>query len=193
MTVGPVPRRGRLRAGRTVAASPGTDAVGERRRALYTPEALLDLHAGGHAGLRRLLAHCGGLAPDALHRELCDFGYPTVQRQLVHVIGAEHYWVGVLCGIVDADDRDDRYPTTVALEGWRAEVAAATDAYLRATSVEALNTPRAFTTWGGRAQVLVPARVLVRTVTHLFQHQGQVVAMCRRLGAPVTGLDFPVV
>jgi len=159
---------------------------------VYPSEALLDLHDGGHASLRRLLAHCGGLAPDALHRELPGFGYPTVPRQLVHAIGAEHSWVGVLLGVVDAADRDDGYPTTDALEGWRAEVAAATDAYLGAASVEALNAPRAFLTWGGRTQVLVPARVIVRTVTHLYQHQGQGVAMCRLLGAPAAGLDFPV-
>jgi uncharacterized damage-inducible protein DinB len=159
---------------------------------VYTPEALLDLHGRGHRSLRRLLEHVEGLAPAALDRELDGFGYPTVRRQLAHVIGAEHYWIGVLHGVIDAEDRDDLYPTARALEGWRQEVAARTEAYLRAADAAELDTPRRMTTWGGREQVLVPARVVLRTFTHLYHHQGQVVAMCRLLGRPAEGLDFPI-
>lgn len=163
---------------------------------MYTSDALLDLHTRGHASLARLIAHCDGLRPDELRRPLDGFGYPTVHAQLAHVIGAEHYWIGVVHGVVDAEDRDELYPTTAALESWRAEVAARTAAYLGAASVEELNTPRPMVTWGGRTQVLAPARVVLRTVTHAFQHQGQVVAQCRLLGRPVgrpaSGLDFPI-
>lgn len=159
---------------------------------MYTPEALADLHARGHTSLRRLLEHCAPFTADELHRELEGFGYPSMQRQLAHVIGAEHYWVGVLHGVVDAEDRDDAYPTVAALEGWRGEVAARTRAYLDAASVEELNTPRPMTMWGGRVGVLVPARVVMRTFAHVYQHQGQVVAMCRLLGRPAAGLDFPL-
>lgn len=159
---------------------------------MYTPEALLDLHTRGHAGLRRLIAHCGAFDADALRRELAGFGHPSVHAQLAHVVGAEHYWIGVLHGVIDAEDRDDAYPTTDALEGWRAEVAARTAAYLRGASTDELNAPRAMTTWGGKAQVLAPARVFLRTLTHLYHHQGQVVAMCRLLGRPASGLDFPI-
>ena len=49
------------------------------------------------------------------------------------------------------------------------------------------------TTWGDRKMRLAPARVIVRTQTHVFQHQGQIAAMCRILGRPIpSGLDFPV-
>lgn len=159
---------------------------------MYTPEALADLHARGHTSLRRLLEHCAAFTADELHRELEGFGYPSMQRQLAHVIGAEHYWIGVLHGVVDAEDRDDAYPTVAALEGWRGEVEARTQAYLAAASVEELNTPRGLTMWGGRTAHLVPARVVMRTFAHVYQHQGQVVAMCRVLGRPAAGLDFPL-
>lgn len=159
---------------------------------MYTPDALLDLHARGHSSLRRLIEHCGAFRPDELHRELEGFGYPSIQRQLAHVIGAEHYWIGVLHGVVDAEDRDALYPTTAALEAWRVEVAARTTAYLETASTDELDAPRPLTTWGGRVQVLVPARVVLRTFAHLYQHQGQVVAQCRLLGRPASGLDFPL-
>lgn len=159
---------------------------------MYTSEALLDLHTRGHWTLRRLLEHCGAFSPEELARELSGFGYPNLRQQFAHVIGAERYWIGVLQGRMDADDRDDPYPTTVALEQWRAEVAATTDAYLRTASAGELNTPRKLSMWGGREGVLMPARVFVRTLTHIYQHQGQMVAQCRLLGRPASGLDFPI-
>jgi len=56
-----------------------------------------------------------------------------------------------------------------------------------------LNTRRKMATWGGKELELVPAHVILRTQTHIFQHQGQVAAMCRLLGRPIpTGLDFPL-
>jgi uncharacterized damage-inducible protein DinB len=33
--------------------------------------------------------------------------------------------------------------------------------------------------------------VLLRTITHLYHHIGQVSAMCRLLGKPIPGSDFP--
>lgn len=39
-----------------------------------------------------------------------------------------------------------------------------------------------------------PADVIMRVVTHIFNHQGQVLAMCRTIGKPNTkdDLDYPV-
>jgi uncharacterized damage-inducible protein DinB len=80
-----------------------------------------------------------------------------------------------------------------ALRAYRARVADATVAYLDAASYEECNTPRTMTTWGGKEVDLVPAHVLLRTQTHVFQHQGQIAAMCRLLGRPIpAGLDFPL-
>ena len=159
---------------------------------MYTAEALADLHARGHTCLRRLLEHCAAFAPEDFRREHEGFGYPSLHLQLAHGIGAEHYWVGVLHGVVDGEDRDDRYPDVPSLEGWRAEVEGRTRGYLDAASPDELNTPRPMTMWGGRPAVLVPARVIVRTFAHLYHHQGQAVAMCRLLGRPASGLDFPL-
>ena len=79
------------------------------------------------------------------------------------------------------------------LESFRRSVYEATRTYLRETPDAELNTPRKLTTWGGHEKMLAPAHIILRTQTHLFQHMGQITAMCRLLGNPIPpGLDFPV-
>lgn len=159
---------------------------------MYTRAALLDLHRRSHRSLEGLLAHCRNLTDEELHREMDGFGYPTVQLQLHHEISAEKYWVGVLEGRMDVDETEADYPTVDSLETYRREVLAITEGYLNRSSEAELNTSRPMMTWGNREQVLVPAHVILRTQVHLFQHQGQILAMCRLFGKPKNGLDFPL-
>jgi uncharacterized damage-inducible protein DinB len=159
---------------------------------VYTPEALLDLHERAHRNLSALLEHCRALDDEQLNRELAGFGYPTVRLQLHHAIGAQEYWLGVLHDAVAVEDNDADFPTIDTLEAWRLRTFAATAAYLKGVTAESLNTARPHATWGGRVKTLVPAHVILRTQTHLYHHQGQVVAMCRLLGSPTGGLDFPL-
>ena len=159
---------------------------------MLTSDALLDVHERAHRNLSALMTHCRGLDQAAIDRELAGFGYPTVRLQLHHEISAERYWVSVLEDRMDADENDADYPTIASLELYRDEVAAGTEAYLHAASVEELNTPRAMRTWGGREPVLIPAHVVLRTQMHLYHHQGQILAMCRLLGKPTSGMDYPI-
>jgi uncharacterized damage-inducible protein DinB len=159
---------------------------------MYTSEALLDIHERAHRNLTALLAHCRGLELEEMHRALTGFGYPSVQLQLHHAIGAEKYWIGVLNGRVDADDDSPDYPTISSLEVYRESVFAASEAYLRDASAGELNTAHPMMTWGDKERVLTPAHVVMRTVTHLYHHQGQILAMCRLMGKPCSGLDFPL-
>jgi len=159
---------------------------------MYDAESLLDIHERAHRNHAALLAHCRGFDTASIDRELEGFGYPTIRLQLIHGIGAELYWISVLEGKMDARDRDDEFRTVESIEGWRLEVAEATRRYLRSATTDRLNTPAPFVTWGAGERVLMPARVVMRTVTHLYHHQGQVVAMSRLLGRPASGLDFPI-
>lgn len=159
---------------------------------MYTSEALLDLHERCHISLKKLLLHCQKLGAEERTRKLQGFGYPTVLLQLHHVIAAEKYWVSVLAGsmLIDDDPSDD---TTIdSMCDYRKDVFEATVNYLRGASAEELNTARTMTTWGNKERTIVPAHVLLRTQTHIFQHQGQILAMCRLLGKPASGLDFPL-
>ena len=167
---------------------------------MYTKEALLDMHSLTHRGTGVLLEHCAGLSADQLHHELPGFGYATVQRQLHHILEAEQYWVNVLTNRYQDSDlaaaTEDiawkGYPGIADIEQYARKVAAATVDYLQAISNEALNAPKEFLTWPQTKRTLVPARVILRTLTHAFHHRGQAAAMCRLLGHPVPPMDFPV-
>jgi uncharacterized damage-inducible protein DinB len=160
---------------------------------MYTKDLLLDLHERGHRSLRKLLAVCGELPAELLNRELAGFGYPTVSLQLHHVIGGEEYWVGVIHGKMLVDENEADYASIAALEAYRARVTEVTRSYLQSASESELNTAREMVTWGGNTRLLVPGRILLRTLTHIYQHQGQVLAMRRLLGSPgPNGLDFPL-
>ena len=159
---------------------------------MHTAEALLDLHQRSHQSLVALLTHCRAFSSDELNRELEGFGYSTVQLQLHHLIGAEKYWIGVLEGRIDADEDAPDYPTIKLLENYREQVISVTKAYLESASGEDINTARPMMTWGEREQVLTPSQVFLRTQTHLYHHLGQIAIMCRLLGKPSNGLDYPI-
>ncbi|MCP5069267.1 MAG: hypothetical protein GY946_22105 [bacterium] len=161
---------------------------------MYTRDALLDLHRRTQKSFAGLLDHCAGFSAEELNRALAGFGYETIQLQLCHQIGAQAYWLSVIRGQMDARDDSERYTTIAQLNAYRQEVATAVEAYLQATDEAALNRAQPLETWGGATKDLCPALVIMRTLTHIFQHNGQVAAMCRLLGRPIpAGLDFPIV
>ena len=159
---------------------------------MHTAESLLDIHDRAHRNLRALLGHCHTLTADELNREIDGFGYPTVRLQLHHEIGAEKYWVSVLEDRMNADENDADFPSVASLEAYREDVHGATERYLRSVSPDVLNTAQTMTTWGNRQRLLIPAQVILRTQVHYYHHQGQVLAMCRILGKPGGGLDYPI-
>jgi uncharacterized damage-inducible protein DinB len=160
---------------------------------MYTRAALLDLHDRTQVSFKGILAHCRGFGAKELTRTLEGFGYKSLQLQLHHQISAQAYWLSVIRGEMDARDEPERYPTVDALDAYRRETADAVVAYLQATDEATLNAPQPLETWGGATKDLRPAHVVVRTLTHIFQHNGQLAAMCRLLGRPIPpGLDFPI-
>jgi uncharacterized damage-inducible protein DinB len=159
---------------------------------MHTAETLIEFHERSHRSLKKLLAHCLQLDVKDLNHELNGFGYSTIRLQFHHEIGAEKYWIGVLQGRIDVDENDSDYPTIESLEAYRQQVFLASEKYLHTASIDELNTARLVMTWGGKERLLIPAHVFVRTQTHIYHHQGQIVAMCRLLGKPATGMDYPI-
>jgi len=160
---------------------------------VFSQDMLDDFHRRTHGIVQTLLSHCGRFTTAELDRELAGFGYPTIRSQLHHGIAAEKYWVGVVRGHVDVDDNFDAYPTARALERFRQEVFSDTGKYLSTASAEELNTQRHMMTWGNKGYLLVPAHIIMRTQTHYYHHAGQVAAMCRLIGRPCDGLDYPII
>ena len=160
---------------------------------MYTSAGMSDLHARTHQSLQKLMDHCDGFSAEQLNQEVEGFGYPSILLQLHHVIGAEQYWVGVLRGLMLTDELETDHASLDAVRAFRERVVRETGAYLRGASDSELNTRRTMTTWGNKEVELVPAHVLLRTQTHIFQHQGQIAAMSRLLGRPIPqGLDLPL-
>lgn len=160
---------------------------------MYRIAAVQDMHTRAHRSLERLIQHCGQLSAEEIERELPGFGYPNIRLQLEHMVGAEEYWVRVIMGQYSEDEEAAEYPTLAAIEAYRRRVAGETDEYLCSSSDEDLNGPREMLTWPNKRRTLTPAHVIVRTLTHIYQHQGQVLAMCRLLNRPgPAGLDFPL-
>lgn len=158
---------------------------------MFTSETLREVHRRCHDSLIMLIDHCRSFTLDQLNQEHDGFGYPSIRLQLHHIISAENYWLGVLEGRIDADENDPDYPTIDALAAYRVAVYELTDNYLAGATDAELNSARSMQTWGNNTKVLTPAHVFIRMQTHLFQHMGQVTAMCRLSGSPVpSGMDY---
>ena len=161
---------------------------------MYDAATLLDVHARAHESLRRLIAFCGDLTDDELRRPITGFGFPTVWRQLEHTIGAELYWQTVVSKGYTEEAVLPNLPDLTAMEAFRQQTASVTRSYLDRASETELNSRREMISDPGQLRVLRPADVIMRVVTHIFNHQGQVLAMCRTLGKPndTHDLDYPL-
>ena len=160
---------------------------------MFSAQALIDVHQRTHRSLIQLIDHCSQLKIGDFDRVLEGFGYGSIRLQLHHIIGCERYWIGVLCGEMLVDEREEDHESVAALRRFREQVFSTTAEYLKTASESELNTPRSVTTWGAGERSLTPALVFLRTQTHAYQHQGQVAAMCRLVGHPIpAGLDFPL-
>ena len=161
---------------------------------MYKAETLLDIHARAHESLRRLIVFCGNLTDDEFRRPLAGFGFPTILGQLEHTMGAEVYWQTVVTRGYTEEKRLPHLRDVAAMEAFRQQTASATRSYLEGASEAELNTPRQMISDPGRTRLLRPADVIMRVVTHIFNHQGQVLAMCRTLGKPNDehDLDYPL-
>ena len=161
---------------------------------MHNGAALLDIHRRAHESLRRLIAFCGSLTIDELRRPLPGFGFPTILRQLEHTIGAEVYWQIVVTRGYSEEATMPPLPDLAAIEAFREQTAGVTRLYLESAAEIELNTPRVMVSDPGQTRLLRPADVVMRVVTHIFNHQGQVLAMCRSMGSPneTMDLDYPV-
>lgn len=161
---------------------------------MYTTASLLDIHARAHESLRRLIVFCGDLTEEELRRPVNGFGFSTILRQLEHTIGAELYWQTVVIRGYTEEATLPPLRDVAGIEAFRQQTASTTRAYLERVSESEVNSPRAMISDPGETRVLRPADVIMRVVTHIFNHQGQILAMCRSIGKPndEIDLDYPV-
>ena len=150
--------------------------------------------AAAHESLRRLMVFCGNLSDDELRRPVAGFGWSTVHRQLAHTIDAEAYWQTVVTRGYTEEATLPDLPDIAALEAFRRQTALVARSYLERASEAELTSRRQMISDPGQTRVLRPADVIMRVVTHIFNHQGQVLAMCRTMGKAndTHDLDYPL-
>jgi uncharacterized damage-inducible protein DinB len=95
---------------------------------------------------------------------------------------------------MDVDDDPDERFTLGDLIRYRESVLGLAEQYLSTATPKELATARLMTTWGNVEKSLIPAHVVMRTITHLYHHLGQAAAMCRAANKSIDpGMDYPIV
>jgi uncharacterized damage-inducible protein DinB len=162
---------------------------------MLTSEALLAIHERAHRNLRGYLAFCRTLDPPDMERRP-ELGGISIRIELHHAINAERYWIGVLEGRLDVEEDAQQHPTILSLDEYREATFAATRAYLAAASTDELNSPRPMMVDPGIEETYVPGHIIVRTITHLYHHQGRIALALRVLGSPLPetleDTDYPI-
>lgn len=157
---------------------------------MFDKDAIAQLHFWTHQSLDILLAHTATVDPEKLRQELTAFGFPTVWKQLMHILAVEEGWVSSLQDKPTLAWQEKDYPDMQALILGKQRVQAATHAYLASLSNAQLNVilEKRPKRWFG--ELKSPAFILQHVMTHTFHHKGQVVAMLRMLGHPAPDTDI---
>jgi len=157
---------------------------------MFTKSGITELHNATHESVDILLDHVAAVPEALLRQSLPGFGFPTVWRQLVHILTVEEGWVHDLQSKPFDGWFEEDCPTIVALRAAKERIRMETRAYIAGLSDAQLNTtlPSRPEGWSGDLQS--PAFILLHVITHTFHHKGQVVAMLRTLGHPAPDTDL---
>ena len=158
--------------------------------AMFTRSGILELHSAMHECLDILLRHVGTVPVNLLREPLAGFGFPTVWKQLTHILTVEEGWVHDLQDRTFAGWGDEDRPTITALLVAKSRLRDATRVYVESLSEAQLNAPLAKRPQGWFGELRTPAFILLHVITHTFHHKGQVVAMLRTLGHPAPDTDL---
>ena len=158
---------------------------------MFTKAGIIELHSATHDRLDVLLRHIATVPDNLLREPVAGFGFPTVWKQLVHILTVEEGWVHDLQYKAFAGWLEGDVPTMAALLAEKRRILDATRAYLETLGEEQMNTTLAKRPEGWFGELRSPAFILLHVITHTFHHKGQVVAMLRALGhsAPDTDLQ----
>jgi len=157
---------------------------------MFTKAGIRELHGATHESLDVLLRHVATVPDNLLREPLPGFGFPSVWKQLTHVLSAEEGWVHHLQDKAFDGWREGDCATVTALLATKGRVRDATRGYLDSLSEAQLNTTLAKRPERWFGELRSPAFILLHVITHTFHHKGQVVAMLRTLGHPTPDTDL---
>ena len=157
---------------------------------MFTKEGIRELHGRMHESLDILLRHAAKVPDHLLRQPIVGFGFPTVWKQIVHILTVEEGWV---CDLQFKDFPgwfEEDVPTMESLLSHKRRILASTRAYLDGLGDERLNVTLSKRPEGWSGELRSPAFILLHVITHAFHHKGQVVAMLRMLGHPAPDTDL---
>ena len=157
---------------------------------MFTKDGISALHAWTHESLDLLLRHVLSVPAGVLHVPITGFGFPTIWKQLVHILEVEEAWI---CDLQDkpwVHWRPQDCDTTRDLTEAKEQVRGATQTYLHTLTDTQLNTPLSQRPKAWAGPLKSPAFILHHIMTHAFHHKGQVVAMLRTRGYPAPDTDL---
>jgi uncharacterized damage-inducible protein DinB len=168
----------------------------QKERIMLTGDVLLEIHERTHRNLKNYLAFSRKLDQEAIDRKMAEVRCGSIRLQFHHLIGAERYWIGVLEGLLNVEEEAHLHPSIESLQSYRQSTYAATREYLRRASEQELGRPRQMFVDPGVQEVYVPGQVVMRTITHIYHHQGQIAWMLRLLRNPhpesIEDFDYPI-
>ena len=163
---------------------------------MFSSTDLLELHRRAHRGTAVLIEHCAGFTPEELNRNHESFNGASLAQMIHHILEAEDYWMLVLRGEfreeADAFMNEESCRDVAAMRDYLARLATQATEFLGRIDEGWLNAPQEFLTWPNDRRQLLPSMIVMRIVTHHFQHRGQAFSMCRIMGRPHSGADFPL-
>ncbi len=157
---------------------------------MFTLEGVRKLHGWTHASLTLLLDHLSTIPAIAYGKELPDFGFPTLRKQVIHIFNCEGFWIHTLQSLPYADRDPSDFPDVADARVMQQEVSQRTRAFLSTLPDQQLNADTELKFSDGDRAVRTPALILHHVLTHAFHHKGQIVAMCRALGYPAPDTDL---
>jgi uncharacterized damage-inducible protein DinB len=157
---------------------------------MFTRDGIKELHGGMHGSLDVLLRHAGTVPDQLLREPLAGFGFPTVWKQLTHILVVEEKWVHALQDEPFAIWGEEENATMAALVAAKVRIRDARRVYLDSLSEAQLNTTLVQRPQEWFGPLRSPAFILLHVITHTFHHKGQVVAMLRTVGHPAPDTDL---
>ena len=157
---------------------------------MFTVGGMRQFHHWTHLCLGRTLDHLATIPLADYTRDIPGFGSPNVRAQVIHCINCEAFWVHMLQGLPFTDENPAHFPSAAEARALESSVSVQTLNYLSRLTDEQLNSPGQLRFPDGEVATRTPALILHHMLTHAFHHKGQIAAMCRILGHPISDTDL---
>jgi uncharacterized damage-inducible protein DinB len=157
---------------------------------VFTLDGVRKLHGWTHASLNLVLDHLSTMPANDYSTELPGFGFRTLREQVIHIFNCEGFWVHTLQGLRYANRTPEECPAVADGRLLKTELSQSNIAYLSTLTNQQLNADAELHFSDGDVAVRTPALILHHVLTHAFHHKGQIAAMCRALGHPMSDTDL---